>query len=579
MWSNLRSFALGKEKKHTNLDATEASSFNKFFAGVGQRIATQLAAQGTGNLSPRPPAVVSAGFRIQVATLPELGVALKKMSNSAAVGCDGVSLQILRRCFVVVGPHVLRVINRSIITGEVPRLWKQAIVVPIHKSGDKGEPGNYRPISILSVIGKLAEKVVCTHLTEFLESNDLLFRGQYAYRPGRSTEDAVVDIMSTIAKNRELGHVTCLTSCDLSKAFDCVDRGALLGKMGWYGVSTHWFENYFVDRTQSVRGSDTIESVNYGVVQGSTLGPALFSLYTNDLNCYLSDMCKFESYADDSVLAHGAPPTEEGVRDLRRGVERDLAVMAQWFIANGLKANPDKTEMTIVGTPAAVKSADNFRVSFDGVQLVPAESVKYLGVIIDQCLSMDKQVSKVVQRCYGCLITLKKLNSCLPKATMQRLVEALVMPHVTYCLTAWAPPTQLSRGRIDKMLNFGVRVITGLRKRDRVTGARQQLGWLDFDNIIDKCDCALVHKMLYNGNMSSDLKQLAVPRAEVHDRTTRATVNGVLDVQRCRLDVSKQTVPVRSFNAWNALPRELRLVAERRLFLKNLRGTYADVEE
>ena len=204
----------------------------------------------------------------------------------------------------------------SIVTGVVPADWKRAIVVPLYKSGDATQPCNFRPISVLSVIGKLAEKVVSLQLLNFLTVNRLMSPSQYAYRPGRSTEDAAVDVVSVIADNRDKGDVTCMTSCDLSKAFDCVNREALLTKLKWYGVSSHWFDDYFRDRMQCVRGSSVMQSVDFGVVQGSILGPILFNMFTNDLHCHLSDQCKVVSYADDSAILHSAPPTPEGLAAL-----------------------------------------------------------------------------------------------------------------------------------------------------------------------------------------------------------------------------------------------------------------------
>ena len=159
-------------------------------------------------------------------------------------------------------------------------------------------------------------------------------------------------------------------------------------------------------RTQSVKGSDRLGSVNFGVVQDSILGPIVFNIFTNDLSCHLTNHCKIVSYADDSVLFHSAPPTTEGLMQLSRYVEEDLTAISTWFKLNGLKANPAKTEMSIFGTPTAVKKVSEFGVVFDGVHLTPSDHMNILGVTIDQTLSMEKQTAKVVRRCYGVLFTI-----------------------------------------------------------------------------------------------------------------------------------------------------------------------------
>ena len=337
--------------------------------------------------SSRPPIVCSSSFTVRPVTLPELSAALGRMSGSRAVGYDGVSLQLIERCFPVIGPHVLRVINMSLVTGEVPKQWKHAKVIPIHKAGEMSQPCNFRPISILSVVSKLAEKLVSTQLITYLTDNHILSPSQYAYRPRHSTEGATVDLVCRVTANSDEGRVTCLSSCDLSKAFDCVDRGALLTKLQWYGISTHWFCDFFSHRTQAIDGGGSL-SVPFGVVQGSAIGPIMFNVFTNDLSCHLSSHAALVSYADDSQILHTAPPTPTGLTELRLRVETDLAALSVWFCSNGLKVNPAKTELIVFGTAAAIKKTAGFSISFDGVQLEPVQCVKILGVLLDKQLTV-----------------------------------------------------------------------------------------------------------------------------------------------------------------------------------------------
>ena len=281
-------------------------------------------------------------------------------------------------------------------------------------------------------------------------------------------------------------------------------------------------------------------------------------MFTNDLTGYLSDSCKIVSYADDSVLLHSAPPTADGLLELRQNVEGDLATLSTWFQHNGLKVNPDKTEMILIGTPSSVRKAANFRITFDGITLDPADHIKFLGVIIDQNLSMEKQTARVIQRCYGIPVTLKKLCDTLPPSTMETLIRTLVMPHVIYCLPAWAPPTQHLKQRINKMLNFAIRIITRKRWSDHVSAARKQLGWLSFYETIEYRDCVLLHRLVHRSDTPHNLRSLVRTRANISERTTRATADGTLHVPRCRLEITHKTVPVRALRSWNRLPNETR---------------------
>ena len=158
------------------------------------------------------------------------------MSSSRAVGLDGMPIQAVRRCFDVIGPLLLHLINKSIVTGVFPERWKIACVVPILKAGDRSVASNYRPISLLPIMSKIAERVVCTQLSRYLSENHLMSACQYAYRRGHSTEDAVIDAVSWAVNKIDNGELASITTIDLSKAFDSVDHGVLLRKLSWLGV-------------------------------------------------------------------------------------------------------------------------------------------------------------------------------------------------------------------------------------------------------------------------------------------------------------------------------------------------------
>ena len=285
---------------------------------------------------------------------------------------------------------------------------------------------------------------------------------------------AVIDIVSHIYSNIDSGMVTAISSTDLSKAFDCVNRSALLSKLECYGISPHWFADYFTDRHQIVKGGNAPSlEVAYGVVQGSIVGPLMFLLFTNDIQCYVSAACKLVSYADDMQLLHASFPSVCDLARLRSCVETDLATVSAWFRHNGMKINPSKTEFILIGTPSNTRKAAELTVTFGASQLSSAESIKILGVHIDRNLTWQPQTSNVVQRCFGCLLAINKLRHVLPTATLKSLIESLIFPHIRYCLPAWAPITAAQRQRLEKVINFAVRVVTGLRRRDHVTPSRK----------------------------------------------------------------------------------------------------------
>ena len=362
------------------------------------------------------------------------------------------------------------------------------------------------------------------------------------------------DIVSHVITNMDSGMVTTISSTDLSKAFDCVDRRALLAKLECYGVSPHWFADYFTDRRQTVRGGQAPSlDVAFGVVQGSIVGPLMFLLFTNDVQCYLSESCKLVSYADDTQLIHSASPGANGLADLRSRVELDLATISRWFHYNGLKINPSKTELIVLGTPAQTRKTTGLSIIFGDVQLLPSDCMKILGVHLDKNFNWQYHTGKIVQRCFGSLVTINKLKHVLPKTTIKTLIESLVFPHIRYCLPAWAPTSTLQRKRVDRVINFAVRVATGKRRHDHVTEPRKSLGWLSFEQTLYIRDCIRMYRVIHEMNGPRAIRALVKPRSEISLRSTRATEDGTImqtsTSKHPRLEIVKKSLPYRAVTA------------------------------
>ena len=381
------------------------------------------------HLPPRPPCVVSGSFRVHPATLPELSSALQRMSSSKACTDDGITIQMLRMTLPVIGPHLLTVINSSLVSGVLPSEWKVASVVPIHKSGSTEDPSNYRPVSVLPVVAKLAESVVCSQLLRYLLSHNILCDAQHGFRPGRSTESAMLDTVGYLMDAIDRGHVGCLTTADTSKAFDSVQHRRLLEKLGWYGIQPHWFCNWLRGRQQIVRNGSTKIPITHGVVQGSLLGPILFLIFTNDLGSHIPDS-KIVMYADDVQFLHQSHP--QNLVELQAHVESTVNTAQRWFVENRLKINPTKTDLALVKSQQR-RGLPDFSVRFGEALIHPSDTVKIMGVVVDSGLCFEAHISSVVRRCYATLGGLAKLTRKLPQSVKKMIVETLVFPHILYC--------------------------------------------------------------------------------------------------------------------------------------------------
>ncbi len=267
---------------------------------------------------------------------------IKGLEDTSSVGLDGISMRFIKDALRVIAFYLTCIINTSIVTGIFPTSWKQALVVPILKTGDVDNPNNFRPISLFPIISKILEKNVSNQLMHFLESSQLLSITQHGFRPKLSTETAVTVITNKIFSNMDSKKITLLTLCDLSKAFDSVSHEILLKKCSALKIDSFWFKSYIGNRIQSVRLNNTISEkldIAYGVPQGSILGPVLFSIYVNDLNESISE-CSLTQYADDTQFLHA-----DNVNNLENLISRtveSLRNIKQYFLRNDLMLNSKK---------------------------------------------------------------------------------------------------------------------------------------------------------------------------------------------------------------------------------------------
>jgi len=237
---------------------------------------------------------------------------------------------------------------------------------------------------------------------------------------------------------------------------------------------------------------------------------------------------------------------------LKERVEQTLSSALKWFNQNRLKINPSKTEMIILKS-SRLKS-DDFCVHFGNDQISPSSGVKVLGVTIDPHLAWDKHVTSVVQRCYMVLVGLARMRHRLPKETKRLLIEALVFPHVRYCISVWGNCTATQKQRIQKAINFGARIVTGLGRRERVTPVLLELGWGRVDDVLLEHDISIMRRLLTSTNAPEILRNRIVSRSDVSVRSTRATDDGQLELPRYDSTFAQRGFIYRATKSWNKLP-------------------------
>ena len=249
----------------------------------------------------------SAAFPIPPIAEADVFGYLLKIDSNKSTGVDGISSRMLKLAAPIIAPSITKLINLSFSLNVFPSRWKTAKVTPIFKSGDPTDVTNYRPISVLPILSKIAERHVHNAVYSFLCENDLIYIRQSGFRSKHSTETALIKIIDDLLFNLDNDRVSGTVLVDYRKAFDMIDHTLLLKKLEVYGLSRdslQWFTSYLKDKRQFVKLGDkqsSVAIVRHGILQGSILGPLLFIAFINDLPLYVISS-RIDLNADDTTL-------------------------------------------------------------------------------------------------------------------------------------------------------------------------------------------------------------------------------------------------------------------------------------
>uniref|UniRef100_A0A672H2B5 Reverse transcriptase domain-containing protein n=1 Tax=Salarias fasciatus TaxID=181472 RepID=A0A672H2B5_SALFA len=340
--------------------------------------------------------------------------------------------------FDTIGPWVTKMLNLSLASGVFPSIFKHAVVEPKLKKAnlDQHELKNYRSISKLPYLFKLLEKVVTKQLTSFLQEHDIYDIFQSGFRKHHSTETALLKVSSEILISADLGRYTVLVLVDLSSAFDTVDHQILINKLqdliGLSGSVLKWFSSYLTGRSFSVSANNTMSepaSLQYGVPQGSVLGPLLFLLYLLPLGQIIQQFsdASYHLFADDLQLYCTFKPSEAHKLSLLMNC---LSLIKQWLRDNNLQLNSEKTETLIIAPDSAIPA---IKQHFGDLSPSTKTELRNLGVIFDSTMSLDHHSRQLVRTCFFQLRNIAKLRPMVSKKELEMIIHAFISSRLDYC--------------------------------------------------------------------------------------------------------------------------------------------------
>ena len=348
----------GPTVEPSNLTPNE---LNQYFTSVGSETRDWVAADFTQlarePLKQRLPRVNTGKLRISPVNLSQLEKTLFSMPNKISCVEGEIPVKILKLCFAITGRYLLRIINKSFVTGTIPASWKRAVVIPLYKKGDPSIAANFRPVTNIPTIAKVVEKLVPQQLASYLNMENLYSNDQHGFRANHSTCTALTSVTDEILKGMDRSEITLLTLIDLNRCFDVIDHKTLLNKLELLQICPEWFESYLSGHVQQVKLGEKLSDplpINIGTFQGTCLGPLLYNIASNDLPCHIPDEINgFQiikaRYADDSQIGIVGPRNR--LKEMQKSLEEILDTMTTWlrFQQNGMLVNASKTELIVCG--------------------------------------------------------------------------------------------------------------------------------------------------------------------------------------------------------------------------------------
>ena len=478
---------------------------------------------------------------------------LSSLDPKKAIGIDGLSPLFLRDATDRILAPVTHIINMSITTETVPSAFKEAKVVPLFKKGSKLDPGNYRPVSILSTLSKIMERAVHSQLNCYLEERGILCENQSGFRGGFSTDSCLIGLSDYIKGEIGKGNLVGMVLIDLQKAFDTVNHGILLDKLRAIGISSSsvsWFESYLTNRMQCVEVDGTRSEflpITCGVPQGSILGPQLFLIYINDMNA--SIRCRLSLYADDSALLFSHRSAEV----IGKSLSDALSNCKRWLVDNKLSLHLGKTECILFGSKRRLKGQDGFTVTCDGSAVCRVFDVRYLGVQLDANINGCRHAENLLKTCSQRLAFLYRNSLFLDQYCRRILCSALIQPYLDYCCSSWYSGLSVAlKNRLDVIQRKMVRFLNNMDFREHVDHKDlHKLSWLSVPDRVSYLK--LLHLFRVRHGMAPKYLMCNFKTiSEAHSHNTRGSdYNYVVSRD---LSLSQSGFAYTAIKLWNSLP-------------------------
>ena len=392
---------------------------------------------------------------------------LLKLKTGKSPGPDGLHPRVLKEVATEIAPALTTIFKKSMETSSLPDDWLLANVSPIYKKDNKHVAGNYRPVSLTSIVCKMFETLIREEVMDYLKKNKLLSPKQFGFLSGRSTTLQLLQVLDKWTSILDRGGAIDVIYFDFMKAFDKVSHGRLLQKLRSYGINGKlhsWIGAFLSDRKQrvTVNGSySSWESVTSGVPQGSVLGPLLFVIFIDDMPEVVDENSLLVMFADDAKLSREVPTIED-----KEITQEDINHLHGWAKENEMSHHPGKCHVLKVGE-REITLHDLFNPYRLGETILKTvANERDLGVIIDQDLTFEDHLSAKIKKANQIIGIIRRSFQHLDEDMFLQLYKSMVRPHLEYANQVWSPRLEKHVTLIENVQRRATKLVPGLKDLD-----------------------------------------------------------------------------------------------------------------
>ena len=570
MWNIINDILPAKPKDCQYIHTPD--QYNKYFCEVGSKISNSFTSSKLKYQWIGQDSIYRLNF--MSVTKEQVQKELESLSTNTSLDIIYMDCKLLNLAANVISQYLSHILNLSINQSVVCKDWKMARVIPAYKNkGNKEDLCNYRPISNISHIAKVVEKLINKQLMNYLIKYDLISEAQSAYRPKHSTVTALHRVMEDWLEALNDGCEVGICFLDTTKCFDSISHKILLDKLKRYGIQNDehkWFISYLKNRTQKVMINNQYSqsgTLSTGVPQGSILGPTLFTLFINDLPNF-TIKASVSIYSDDVLLYY----IGKDLSDVKVYLQSAMNSISEWFCRNKLLLSTDKCGTMLITNK---KSDMKLELTLNGSFIKEVDQFKYLGVIFDSQLKFDNHVQSKIPKIRKQLGALRRLSTFVSRPVLQYIYQTVIQPSLDYGITVWGLCSESSRKLINKQQYLAARIILNNFDYDNYEGQQLcgELNWRSFQDRLEYMTCCTIYKCIH-GLFPNYLSDHILYEFEVHDYNTRGAINNDLYLPLPKIEKYKMSLFFYGAKIWNTLTNSLRDSSNILSFKKNYKRLY-----